>query len=110
MVFIRLLRATNIGGEGLRPEMRRRRPALGDSVREHPRSKCGRARVVVRDVLAEQSPQVVFNEDDHMIEKLTANAAHEAFGRSVLPGTSVGGSPGMDPQPPNRAGDLRRED
>jgi hypothetical protein len=53
---------------------------------------------------------VVFTEDDHMIEKLAANAAHEAFGGSVLPGTSEGGSPGMDPKPPNRAGDLCRED
>src|SRR5688500_4563712 len=52
----------------------------------------------------------VFPEDDHMIEKFSANTADEALGRPILPGTSEGGSSGMDSESHDRAGDVGRED
>ena len=66
--------------------------------------------VVVIDVLPEQPSQMVFPEDDDMVEKLSANTADEAFGRPILPGTSEGGSSGMDSESHDRAGDVGRED
>lgn len=41
--------------------------------------------VVVRDVLSKNTSQVVLAEHDHMVEKLTANRAHEALRRAILP-------------------------
>ena len=65
--------------------------------------------VVVLDVLPEQPSQMVFPEDDDMVEKLSANTADEAFGRPILPGTSEGGSSGMDSESHDRVGDVGRE-
>ena len=45
-------------------------------------------RVVVVDVFAKQASEVFFVQDDHVIEKLSANAADETFGCAVLPGAS----------------------
>jgi hypothetical protein len=44
-------------------------------------------RVVAVDVFAKQACEMFFIHDDHVIEKLSANAADEAFGCAVLPGT-----------------------
>ena len=66
--------------------------------------------VVVLDVFAQQASQVVFAEHDHVVEKLSANAADEPLCRAVLPSALERGSPGMDSESPDRAGDVGRED
>lgn len=52
---------------------------------------------------------MVFPEDDDVVEKLSANTADEAFGRPILPGTSEGGSSGLDSESHDRVGDVCRE-
>jgi hypothetical protein len=41
--------------------------------------------VVVLDILSQEASQVVLAEDDDVIEKLVAHAAHESLRCSVLP-------------------------
>jgi len=62
--------------------------------------------VVVLDVLTAQSSQVVFIEDDHVIEKLATNRSHEAFRYPILPRTLERRSLRMDPESRDRAGNL----
>ena len=48
--------------------------------------------VIVTDVIAKQPAQVIFIEDDHMVQQFPAAAANPAFCDPILPGTLVGGS------------------
>ena len=66
--------------------------------------------VVVLDVLTEQSSQVVFTEDDQMIEKLATNRSHESFRGPVLPRTLQCGSLEMDSESRDGACNVRRKD
>jgi hypothetical protein len=52
--------------------------------------------VVVRDVLAEQTPQVNLVQHDHVVEQFPAATADPAFSDTVLPRASEAGSLGMD--------------
>jgi hypothetical protein len=67
-------------------------------------------RVVVLDEFAEQSSQVVFTEDHHMVEKLSMSRSHEAFRGPVLPRTLDRGALRMDSEARERSRDLGRED
>jgi hypothetical protein len=63
--------------------------------------------VVVLDVFTEQSSQVIFTENDHVIEQLAANRSHEAFRSPILPRTLERRSLRMDSESRDRAGNLR---
>src|SRR5438093_11341372 len=76
---------------------------------ESPIDECTRSAVVL-DVLTEQSSQVVFIEDDHMIEKLATNRSHVAFRGPILPGALERRSLRMDSKPRRGASDVSRED
>jgi len=67
-------------------------------------------RVVVLDLFPEQSLQVVFTEDDLVIEKLATNRSHEALRRPILPRPLERCSLRMDSESRDRAGNLSGED
>jgi hypothetical protein len=66
--------------------------------------------VVVLDVLAEQTSEVVFAENDDVIEQLPSNAPHEALRGPVLPRASECRALGVDVKASDRQGDFGRED
>jgi hypothetical protein len=71
----------------------RRRGVLGGSPdREIPKPSVDSVGVVVIDVFAQQAMQMPFVHDDHMIEKLPADASHPSLGNPVLPRTQEGRS------------------
>ena len=67
-------------------------------------------RVVVRHVVSEQTPEMTFAEDNHVIETLSSTGSYPPLGDRVLPGAPVRRAHGIDPQAPDRSHDLRRED
>src|SRR5262249_49233563 len=48
--------------------------------------------VIVTDVIANQTAQVIFIQDDHMVQQFPAAAPDPALRDSILPGTSKAGS------------------
>src|SRR5262245_14706453 len=57
-----------------------------------------RARVVIIvEVISQDSAQVIFTDDDQMIETLSANRADDAFGVWILPGRVGSGDHFFDP-------------
>ena len=60
-------------------------------------------RVVVIDVFAEQPSQVVFVQDDYVIEQLSANASDDSLSGSVLPWASEAPSASDRPETLDRA-------
>ena len=71
----RTVRRTGIHGTGDRSVLKRSVDALV---------------VVVVDVFTEQPPQVIFVQDNYVIEQFPAKAADKSLGRSVLPRASEG--------------------
>lgn len=67
-------------------------------------------RVVVLDVLAEQTSQVSLVQNHDMVEELAANGADEALCRTVLPGTLERRALGMETETLDHFGDLGAED
>ena len=66
--------------------------------------------VVVVDIFPEQPSQMVFVQDDDVIEKLSAHASNEPFSGSVLPWASEGRSLGVDPEALDGVSNRGRED
>ena len=66
--------------------------------------------VVVGHVVSEQTPEMTFAEDDHVVEKLSPTGSYPPLGNRVLPGAAVGRAHGMDPKAPDRSRDLCGED
>ncbi len=62
--------------------------------------------VVVVDVFAEETLQVLLVQDNHVIQQLTASAADPSRGDSVLPGASKGRPPRRDTNLLDRLRDL----
>jgi len=52
--------------------------------------------VVVGDVFAEKTLQVLFIQDDHVVKKLPAGAANPSLGDPILPRASKSRSPRLD--------------
>lgn len=52
------------------------------------KSKMSARTVIVPEVLSQDSPQMPFVEDDHMIHTLSANRSNDSFNVGVLPGRS----------------------
>ncbi len=65
--------------------------------------------VVVGHVVSEQTPEMTFAEDDHVIEKLAPAGPDPPFGDRVLPGAAVRRAHGIDPKPLIAAGLGRRQ-
>jgi hypothetical protein len=65
---------------------------------------------VVGNVTSEQTPEMEFAKDDHVIEKLSSAGSDPSLGDRVLSGAAVGRAHGIDPKTPDRSDDLRRED
>ena len=66
--------------------------------------------VVVGHVVRKQAPEMMFPEDDHMIEKLAPAGPDPPFGDWILPGAAVRSAHGIDTKAPDRSRHLRGED
>ena len=66
--------------------------------------------VVVGNIISEQTPEMAFAEDDHVIEKLSSTRSYPPLGDRVLPGAAVRRAYGLDSKVADRSGDLCRED
>jgi len=65
--------------------------------------------VVVGHVVSEQTPEMTFAEDDHVIEKLSSTGSYPPLGDRVLPRAAVRRAHGIDPKPLIAAGLGRRQ-
>jgi len=52
--------------------------------------------VIIRDIVFDQTAQVILVEDEYVIRKISATASNPGFGGSILPGTSETGPLGSD--------------
>ena len=66
--------------------------------------------VVVGDVVSEQTPEMTFAKDDHVIEKLSSTGPYPPLGDRVLPGAAVRRAHGINTEGPDRSHDFRGED
>ena len=66
--------------------------------------------VVVRDVFAKKTSQVVLAEHNHVIEQLSTDTAHETLRRPVLPWAPECGTAGTDAECGDRSGHFRGKD
>jgi hypothetical protein len=67
-------------------------------------------RVVVADIVAKESAQVILIEHDDVINDFSLARSHPAFGRSVLPWTVKCGAPGLYAETSDRFPDVVGED
>ena len=67
-------------------------------------------RVVVCDVVPEQTPEVTFPENEDLVEKLSPAVPNPSFGNRVLPGTPVSRAHRNGAEPPNGRRDSGGED
>ncbi len=63
--------------------------------------------VVIRNVVAEETPQLTLVDHDDMVEQLTADGFDPALSDPVLPRASICGSNWIDAEVLDRVGDPR---